>query len=117
MKFTESVRICLIKKPFTFSGRGSRSEYWWFYLFVLISSFALQLLGNIGSIISFVITIPQFAASVRRLHDSNLSGWFIFVPITLLILTFLLAYKKAFVAGTIFFVICWYYISISIIDM
>ena len=36
MNFTESIKTCLTKKYLSFSGRASRSEFWFFYLFVLI---------------------------------------------------------------------------------
>ena len=36
MTFLESIKTCLIDKPFTFSGRASRSEFWWFVLFCFL---------------------------------------------------------------------------------
>jgi uncharacterized membrane protein YhaH (DUF805 family) len=44
MSFGESVRTCLHKYA-TFEGRASRSEFWWFYLFVLIVSLVLVMPG------------------------------------------------------------------------
>ena len=32
----KSTKTCLIDKPFTFSGRASRSEFWWFVLFCFL---------------------------------------------------------------------------------
>lgn len=80
MTFTESIKTCLFKKPFVFSGRGSRSEYWWFWLFTFLIEFLLELLhlpDMIDHIIKLIILLPMIGASIRRLHDSNLSGWFI----------------------------------------
>ena len=37
MSFTEAVRTC-ISKYATFDGRATRSEFWWFYLFIVIVS-------------------------------------------------------------------------------
>ena len=92
------------KKYATFSGRASRSEYWWWYLFSIIVaavfnilSFALggygyQLDGtyappSAGATIIFVIwgiwalatLVPHFALLARRLHDTNRSAWWIFL--------------------------------------
>ena len=71
----------------TFSGRASRSEYWWFHLAVWLS-FVLLIVPYIGILIYVVIIlgsiIPSVAVSARRLHDSNKSGWYqllSFVPI------------------------------------
>ena len=64
----------------TFSGRASRSEYWWFHL-ALGLSFVLVIVPPIliGILIYGVIVlgtiIPSVAVSTRRLHDSNKSGW------------------------------------------
>ena len=64
----------------TFSGRASRSEYWWFHL-ALGLSFVLVIVPPIliGILIYGVIVlgsiIPSVAVSARRLHDSNKSGW------------------------------------------
>ncbi|PUB17482.1 DUF805 domain-containing protein [Yoonia sediminilitoris] len=41
MTFSESVRTCLREKYATFSGRASRSEYWWYFLFIMLVYFAL----------------------------------------------------------------------------
>lgn len=69
MSFTESVSTCF-KKYFVFSGRASRSEFWWFYLFCIV-------LFPLG-IFTF---IPHLAVTVRRLHDTGRSGFFLLIPI------------------------------------
>ncbi len=60
-----------------FQGRASRSEYWWFYLFVFIVS-----LVPIIGLASVLLIIPQWAAAVRRLHDINRSGWWVLISFT-----------------------------------
>jgi len=68
-----------------FEGRARRKEFWMFTLFNLIFLFVAALLdellgtqmGDIGifeSIYGLVVIIPQFAVSVRRLHDIGISG-------------------------------------------
>lgn len=74
-----------------FKGRARRSEYWWFYLFCVVSAVILILVeGSItGSMFLYVIfilasLIPSLAVTVRRLHDTSRSGWWIliaFVPL------------------------------------
>ena len=91
MTFSESVKTCLFKKFFDFSGRASRSEYWWFFLFFYafifvsfyvagkISEDLLKVLGYIY----IVLFIPFIAVGARRLHDMGTTGWwqlFIGVP-------------------------------------
>ena len=79
-------------KYLLFSGRASRKVFWAVMLFSVLISFALQLLYTLGFAISdnlglllalpFVIfalgmLIPQLAVSVRRLHDTDKSGWWL----------------------------------------
>ncbi len=87
MTFTESVSTCF-KKYFVFEGRASRSEYWWFQLIVSPSYFISEVLDNEISFFFLGITlftlIPAISAGVRRLHDTNKSGFFLlisFIPI------------------------------------
>jgi len=96
MNFTESIKTCY-KKFFDFSGRASKSEFWWFQLFAIII-YALMFvfqgdLAILFSIITIANAIPNWAASVRRLHDTDKSGWFVLIsiiPILGLIIFFLL---------------------------
>ena len=82
MTFGESVSTC-IKKYFVFEGRASRSEYWWFQLIVSPSYFISTVFENDISYIFLGITlftlIPAISAGVRRLHDTNRSGFFLLI--------------------------------------
>ena len=84
MTLSEAVKTCLVDKYATFSGRATRSEYWFFILFYYLVAFCLGLIiGMIGSDFSMAITlflcipllIPSIAVAVRRLHDTGRSGW------------------------------------------
>lgn len=97
MTFSDAVRTCLKVKYATFQGRASRSEYWWFMLFIygvslILGGLALALGGARGfetgdmpvfAIILFILAgvfflgmiLPMIAVTVRRFHDYNLSGW------------------------------------------
>ena len=82
MTFSESVSTCL-KKYFVFEGRASRSEYWWFQLIISPSYFISTILENeIGYFflgITLFTLIPAISAGVRRLHDTNRSGFFLLI--------------------------------------
>ena len=82
MTFSESVSTCL-KKYFVFEGRASRSEYWWFQLIVSPSYLISTILENEISYFFLGITlftfIPAISAGVRRLHDTNRSGFFLLI--------------------------------------
>ena len=89
MNFSESIKTCLTKKYFCFSGRASRSEFWFFYLFVLIgyvicftliTAVSFKLFWLIGAFMIGII-LPSLGVSVRRLHDVNKSGWFLLLPV------------------------------------
>ena len=75
MTFQESVRVCFSKYA-DFSGRASRSEYWWFFLFIVLVGVATSLVSDIVSTIFLLGTLlPSLAAATRRLHDTQRSGW------------------------------------------
>jgi uncharacterized membrane protein YhaH (DUF805 family) len=86
--FGEAVSVCF-KKYFTFSGRASRSEYWWFILFGFLVGIAASIVdvilfglsafnsGIVNSLTNLVFIIPTHAVAWRRLHDTNRSGWWI----------------------------------------
>ena len=75
MTFAESVSTCL-KKYVDFNGVASRSEFWWFILFVFIVAVVLgwasPLLANIFGL---AMLLPELAVGARRLHDTGRSGW------------------------------------------
>ncbi|MFT8356996.1 MAG: DUF805 domain-containing protein [Bifidobacterium aquikefiri] len=87
--------IRFFKKYAVFSGRASRSEYWWAYLFTTVVSLAISIIfsamGNhiadaLSVLWSLAVLVPSIAIAVRRLHDANLSGWWYFLPLALSIL-------------------------------
>jgi uncharacterized membrane protein YhaH (DUF805 family) len=92
------------KKYATFSGRASRSEYWWWFLFNLIIGVVISIIGSvlgfvqvdaatgavtlgagyvlvsvIGGIWGLATLVPHLAIIWRRLHDTNKSGGFFFL--------------------------------------
>lgn len=82
MQFHQAIHTCFIKYA-NFNGRASRSEYWWFFLFVvlvnLVASTFIEQQGAITGIITLALFLPNLAVQVRRLHDINRSGWWILI--------------------------------------
>ena len=72
----------------TFSGRSTRAEYWWFFLFNVLVGIAAGIVDDVihgfGSAQSTVqglvwlaLLIPNIAIAVRRSHDIGKSGWWV----------------------------------------
>ena len=87
-----AISTCLSKYA-TFTGRASRSEYWFFVLFTFIIGVAAGIISALmgsevaGYVIQAAFWIPGLAVSIRRMHDVDKSGWFILVPIYSFILS------------------------------
>ena len=70
-----------------FSGRATRTQYWMFVLFNAIVSIAIGIITallfpgtiatSIGWLYFFATFVPSLALGVRRLHDTDRSGWWI----------------------------------------
>ena len=82
----------VLKNYATFSGRARRKEYWMFFLFNVLISLGLGVLdvvagtysveyetGFFSGLYSLLVLIPGIAVGVRRLHDTNRSGWWILI--------------------------------------
>ena len=91
MNFGQAVSSCFANYV-TFSGRASRSEYWYWCLFLLVgglcASIADRLILNdietqpINLIFTLATFLPGLDVSVRRLHDVNRSGWWLLIMFT-----------------------------------
>ena len=78
------------RKYVDFSGRASRSEYWWpalgYAIVYALADFINDRTGHFGwfeSLFAIAVFLPFIAVTVRRLHDSNRSGWWIALPMGL----------------------------------
>ena len=86
-----AITVCFSKYA-TFTGRATRSEYWYFYLFYIIAYVVGMILdATAGSqFIQYLFIVPlwlpQIAVGVRRMHDVGKSGWFLLIPIYNLVL-------------------------------
>ena len=88
MNFEAAIRDALSKYA-QFNGRSSRSAYWWFVLFVLLVYVATEIIDGVINTPAFTalavigLFLPSLAVLVRRLHDTDRSGWWFlisFVP-------------------------------------
>ncbi len=87
MKFDQAIRSCF-EKYATFSGRASRSEYWYWILFSCVGWLIIVKFTKLFYIWDFGLLIPSIAVGVRRMHDSDHSGWWLIFPIVDLVLLF-----------------------------
>lgn len=84
--FSGAISTCL-QKYADFQGRASRSEYWWFYLFLILAQIAGAVVDWIvfglhdgatelfQHVVTLALFLPLIAVTARRLHDVNRSGW------------------------------------------
>ncbi len=98
MGFMDALTTVYRNKYATFSGRASRSEYWWGYLGYVVIATVLQIVALVGAaallnvneslaglallvpMLALVgMIIPSIAVSVRRLHDTGKSGWMLLI--------------------------------------
>ena len=77
-----------LKKYAEFEGRARRKEYWMFILFYFIFTIAAvvldEILGSepvIYTVYVLVLILPYLAVTVRRLHDTDRSGWWILITL------------------------------------
>ena len=93
MGFADAVRSAIVNNYVNFSGRASRSEYWWFFLFSGILSIVTtpvdMAIGYdpmdpssipwVGYLVSLPLLLPGLGLAVRRLHDTGRSGWWLLI--------------------------------------
>ena len=92
MNFTESISSCF-SNYITFSGRSSRSEFWWFSLFIFVVSIIAAVADGamfnplrhggsaqvFSSLWSLIVVLPFISVAVRRLHDIGRTGWWYWI--------------------------------------
>jgi uncharacterized membrane protein YhaH (DUF805 family) len=74
----------LTTKYFQFSGRASRKEYWIFSITFFLTLYFLSFFQfyYLYFFTLFIVIIPDLSLDIRRLHDINLSGWWLLVIYT-----------------------------------
>ncbi|WP_036164690.1 DUF805 domain-containing protein [Massilia sp. 9096] len=75
MTFFESIQTCF-RKYATFAGLASRSEFWWFTLFCVLTSAFLGIFSDkLSGAFGIATLLPSLAVGARRLHETDRSGW------------------------------------------
>lgn len=110
MTFATAVSICF-GKYLHLSGRAGCAEYWWFFLFTVLASFVAQIIDGlifgfthegdpgrhpITMLTAFITLFPSLAVGWRRMHDTGRPGWYILLPL-LVVLATLIAVMIGFV--------------------
>ena len=80
VEMTAAVKACFMQYN-TFSGRATRSEFWYFVLFCMAASIILSVIGKvlfgstwIANVWNLATVVPFYAAGCRRMHDTNHAG-------------------------------------------
>lgn len=91
MTFFEAIKTVMVDKYATFSGRATRSEYWYSVLFYYLLFLPVIFLGKIidspefiivlFSVLSLILLVPSLAVCIRRLHDTGKSGWWLLLAL------------------------------------
>lgn len=90
--FKEAVVSAIQQNYCNFSGRASRSQYWWYCLFTFILTAVIGIvfcwsqnaLNIVTGIVNLALLLPGLGLAVRRLHDIDKSGWWLllaFIPL------------------------------------
>jgi uncharacterized membrane protein YhaH (DUF805 family) len=84
MTFGEAVRSGF-EHYAKFDGRASRAAFWWWVLFVFLVSIAANIIDlAIGApvfsaLAGLGLLLPNISVSIRRLHDTNRTGWWLLI--------------------------------------
>jgi uncharacterized membrane protein YhaH (DUF805 family) len=84
-----------IEKFADFKGRAPRAEYWWWVLAIIVAFIVISIVegllgmrrmvfglyGPLTVLLWLATIVPSIAVSVRRLHDTNRSGWWLLLPV------------------------------------
>ena len=97
--------LIVLKKYAVFSGRAQRSEYWYFVLFNFLIAVFLSVVGLVLATIvpsleggwlvllySLAMFLPSLGVTVRRLHDTGRSGWWLLVGLVPFVGVFVIFY-------------------------
>ncbi len=88
MILIEYWKLVVLERYAKFDGRAGRAEYWWFVLANFLIAVVLYILVAIASIFFVLLIVfwlalivPSIAVAIRRLHDTNKTGWFILISL------------------------------------
>jgi uncharacterized membrane protein YhaH (DUF805 family) len=68
-----------------FDGRASRRAFWWWVLFVFLVGIAANIIDLaidapvFTALVGLALLLPNLSVSIRRLHDTDRTGWWILI--------------------------------------
>jgi uncharacterized membrane protein YhaH (DUF805 family) len=69
-----------------FDGRAARPAYWWWFLFAILASIVANILDRavfdttfVSAIVGLGLLLPGLSVAIRRLHDTDHSGWWVLI--------------------------------------
>jgi uncharacterized membrane protein YhaH (DUF805 family) len=78
----------VLKKYAVFTGRARRKEYWMFSLINAVITILIMIIEGVvgspsilGTIYGLAVLLPAIAVSVRRLHDTDRTGWWLLIAL------------------------------------
>ena len=79
MNFGQAISTCFSKYA-TFTGRASRPEFWWFFLFQVIVLIVAGVISDIlYGVAALALLLPGLAVGARRLHDIGKTAWLLLI--------------------------------------
>jgi uncharacterized membrane protein YhaH (DUF805 family) len=99
MTFSKAI-VSGFRGAFTYKGRARRPEYWWFFLFVFAGALSVGLIemallgrgsSTLVTLFQLVIFLPFLAVGWRRLQDTGRPGWWLLVPVAIVVISTLVS--------------------------
>ena len=85
MPMIDNWKLVVLERYAKFDGRAGRAEYWWYLLANIIVAIILVALASVSNLFLVVwaiaLIVPSIAVGIRRLHDTDKTGWFLLLPI------------------------------------
>ena len=86
-RIIDNFKTILTKKYFCFEGRAARAEFWYWVLACFIINIVLGIVDGfihrpiLEGLFSLAVLLPGFGVAVRRLHDTNRTGWLVLLAL------------------------------------
>lgn len=81
-------KLVVLERYAQAEGRAGRAEFWWFVLANFLIGLALNIVAQalavffvVSLLYSLALIVPSVCASIRRLHDTSRSGWFLLISL------------------------------------